>query len=93
MDDMLLTPEGKEELKKINASCGQQDPFALANREDSIANFTGCTATVVLVTKTDFWCANAGDSRSIVVRAGQGNLLQELSFDHKPDNELEKKRI
>lgn len=70
MDDMLLTPEGKAELKRINASCGEQDPFSMANRENSIANFTGCTATVVLVTKTDFWCANAGDSRSIVVRAG-----------------------
>ena len=93
MDDMLLTDEGKAELKKINASCGQQDPFALANREDNIANFTGCTATVVLITKTDFYCANAGDSRTILARSGQGNLMKELSFDHKPDNEDEKKRI
>lgn len=93
MDDMLLTPEGKAELKRINAACGEQDPFSMANRENSIANFTGCTATVVLVTKTDFWCANAGDSRSIIARSGQGNLFTELSFDHKPDNEDEKKRI
>lgn len=64
----------------------------MANRDDNIAQFTGCTATVVLVTKTDYWCANAGDSRSIIARSGQ-NLMADLSFDHKPDNEDEKKRI
>ena len=86
MDVMLQTEEGKAELKKINSTCGQQDPFALANRDENIANFTGCTATVVLMTKTDFYCANAGDSRTILARSGQGNLMQALSDDHKPDN-------
>ena len=47
---MLQTDEGKAKLKEINSSCGTQDPFALANRDDNIANFTGCTATVVLIT-------------------------------------------
>ena len=93
MDVMLQTEEGKAELKKINSTCGQQDPFALANRDDNIANFTGCTATVVLITKTDFYCANAGDSRSILARSGQGNLMHPLSEDHKPDNAAEKQRI
>ena len=86
MDVMLQTEEGKAELKKINSTCGQQDPFALANRDENIANFTGCTATVVLMTKTDFYCANAGDSRTILARSGQGNLMLALSDDHKPDN-------
>ena len=86
MDVMLQTEEGKAELKKINSTCGQQDPFALANRDDNIANFTGCTATVVLVTKTDYYCANAGDSRTILARSGQGNIMHPLSEDHKPDN-------
>ena len=90
---MLQTEEGKAKLKEINASCGQQDPFALANRDDNIANFTGCTATVCLITKTDIYCANAGDSRSILARSGQGNIVVALSEDHKPDNTAEKARI
>ena len=90
---MLLSDEGKAKLKTINSNCGQQDPFALANREESIANFTGCTATVVLITKTEIICANAGDSRSILARSGQGNLMVNLSEDHKPDNAGEKARI
>ena len=93
MDVMLLSDEGKTKLKEIQSSCGQQDPFAMANRDDNIANFTGCTATVVLITQTDIYCANAGDSRTIIARSGQGNLMANLSEDHKPDNELEKKRI
>ena len=65
----------------------------MAARDDNIANFTGCTATVVLVTKTDYYCANAGDSRSVLARSGQGNLMLALSEDHKPDNAEEKARI
>ena len=93
MDVMLLSDEGKTKLKEIQSSCGQQDPFAMANRDDNIANFTGCTATVVLITQTDIYCANAGDSRTIIARSGQGNLMANLSEDHKPENEFEKKRI
>ena len=59
---------------------------------DSIVNFVGCTATVVLVTKTDIFCANAGDSRSVLGRSN-GTMCCPLSEDHKPDNEMEKKRI
>ena len=48
---------------------------------------------MVLITKTDYYCANAGDSRTILVRSGAGNQVIPLSFDHKPDNEPEKARI
>lgn len=47
----------------------------------------------MLVTKTDYYCSNAGDSRSILIRQGQGNLFLDLSDDHKPDNPGEKARI
>lgn len=93
LDELLLSEEGKAKLKEIQASCGNQDPFALANRDDNVANLTGCTATVVLMTKDNFYCANAGDSRTILVRSGGGNTIIPLSFDHKPDNEPEKARI
>ena len=50
----------------------------------------GCTAVVALVTKTDLYVANAGDSRSVLGKKGK---TVEMSYDHKPENELERKRI
>lgn len=50
----------------------------------------GSTACVVLVTATDIYCANAGDSRAIIA---QGTSTFDLSDDHKPDNEDEQLRI
>lgn len=50
----------------------------------------GCTANVVLITKKKIIVANAGDSRSVLCRNGEA--LQ-LSFDHKPENQLEAQRI
>ena len=51
---------------------------------------TGCTACVVLLTKDSIICANSGDSRCVLNRNGQAI---EMSEDHKPDNEGERKRI
>lgn len=53
--------------------------------------FAGCTANVVLMTKTDIYCANAGDSRGYVYYK-KGPVFA-LSSDHKPDVETEKIRI
>jgi serine/threonine protein phosphatase PrpC len=52
---------------------------------------SGSTAIAVVV--TPFWvvCANAGDSRSVLSR--QGNKACPLSYDHKPDDYDEEKRI
>jgi hypothetical protein len=50
----------------------------------------GCTACVALITKDHIICANSGDSRCVMAR---GNQALEMSEDHKPDNEGEKKRI
>ena len=95
MDDILLTEEGNNALKKIQSQDGNQDPFSggMNGEDGSIANYTGCTATVVLVTKDSFICANAGDSRSVLGRSSGPKMCENLSEDHKPDNEDEKKRI
>jgi len=53
-------------------------------------SFAGCTATVILITATEIYCANAGDSRTVL---SKGQKVVELSKDHKPDDELELKRI
>jgi serine/threonine protein phosphatase PrpC len=51
----------------------------------------GCTANVILVENMKkLYVANAGDSRCVLARNG---LAVPLSYDHKPDNEEEKKRI
>jgi serine/threonine protein phosphatase PrpC len=44
-----------------------------------------------LVTKDKIICANSGDSRA-VIGLKNGKLI-ELSYDHKPDNEGELKRV
>jgi serine/threonine protein phosphatase PrpC len=44
-----------------------------------------------LVTKDKIICANSGDSRA-VIGLKNGKLI-ELSYDHKPDNDGELKRV
>ena len=51
---------------------------------------TGCTACVCLLTETEIYCANSGDSRCAI---SIGGVAKELSIDHKPDLSGEKLRI
>ena len=50
----------------------------------------GCTACVVLITPMEIYCANAGDSRTVMC---EKNNAIELSSDHKPDLPEERSRI
>jgi serine/threonine protein phosphatase PrpC len=58
---------------------------------------SGTTACIVLVTPYSLVCANAGDSRAIFSRKNANTILPStaipLSFDHKPDDEMEERRI
>jgi serine/threonine protein phosphatase PrpC len=54
------------------------------------ADHSGCTAVCTLVTPKYIICANAGDSRSVM---GTGGSTKPLSYDHKPNLEMERKRI
>lgn len=60
---------------------------------NKISNFTGCTATVVLITKNEIYCANAGDSRTVLGRSNGPKMCEALSDDHKPENPGERARI
>jgi len=55
MDEMMKTPVGKKEVQS----------FAGGESQES---FAGCTATTVLITPTEIYCANAGDSRTVLSR-------------------------
>lgn len=52
---------------------------------------SGTTACAVVITPEWIVCANTGDSRAVFSR--QGNKVVPLSFDHKPDDEEEERRI
>lgn len=53
-------------------------------------SYAGCTANVSLIYKKTIYCANAGDSRTVLSRNGD---MLEMSYDHKPDHEKEKNRV
>lgn len=78
MDQLLMSVDGADLLKE----------FRLDTESTS---FAGCTANVVLITKTEIYVANAGDSRAYLYTE-TGETVP-LSTDHKPDNETERARI
>ena len=85
MDDMLKTDEGQKELRLLKNDAKEEGFGYQAN------SFAGCTANVALIyNRKELIVANAGDSRSVL--SSKGNLFG-MSIDHKPDMEVEKKRI
>ena len=77
MDEMMKSPSGKKEVAMLTGS-------------EAGESFAGCTATTMLLTQTEIYCANAGDSRTVLSR---GKQAVPLSEDHKPDDAIERKRI
>ena len=51
----------------------------------------GATSVVVCIRGNNAYCANAGDSRAVFSR--KGGVAEDMSNDHKPMNEEERKRI
>lgn len=43
-----------------------------------------------MITKTEIYCANAGDTRCVIAAKGKA---KDLSHDHKPDLPSEKRRV
>ena len=81
MDELMLSDEGKEELARI-----QEANNGLADGD----SYAGCTSTVVLITRNEVYCANAGDSRTVLAYRG---TAKDLSVEHKPDDPDELARI
>lgn len=53
MDDQIISKEGSEILKKLR-------------EDDQGESMAGCTANVILMTDTEIFIANSGDSRSVL---------------------------
>jgi len=58
--------------------------------EEMKEELAGTTAICVIIKDKKIYCGNVGDSRAIASVRGR---VQQLSYDHKPNNELEAKRI
>ena len=50
----------------------------------------GTTAVITVLKGSKIYCGNVGDSRSVASVRG---VVEQLSYDHKPSNELEARRI
>jgi len=59
-------------------------------KNEDYAHDTGTTSCCVLITPTEIYCSNAGDSRAVLCH---DNKAYPLSEDHKPDNPGELDRI
>uniref|UniRef100_A0A914P108 protein-serine/threonine phosphatase n=1 Tax=Panagrolaimus davidi TaxID=227884 RepID=A0A914P108_9BILA len=62
----------------------------MINDEGIKEEMSGTTAITVLIKNNVIYCGNVGDSRAVSCING---IAMPLSFDHKPGNELEQKRI
>ena len=83
----------EEELKGKSIKDGLKSTFLKVDDEvknEPYAVDTGTTSCCVLITETEIYCANAGDSRGVLKSDGK---VYPLSEDHKPDNVIEADRI
>lgn len=65
-------------------------PVGNEQNNDEPGFCSGCTAVVAVIHDKEVVVANAGDSRCILCRDGKA---LDLSFDHKPEDDIERNRI
>ncbi|CAI2369844.1 unnamed protein product [Moneuplotes crassus] len=87
LDQSLITPEVNDEL--IGFSTAPKELWEKPEIE-GVAYSVGSTACVALVTLDAIFVANLGDSRCIISKKSKA---YEMSIDHKPNLDSEKKRI
>lgn len=62
----------------------------LKHDEETKEQMSGTTAVTILIKDGKIFCGNAGDSRAVLCQQGKA---VPLSFDHKPNDPAEMKRI
>lgn len=97
LQDMLAAKMLQQKLRGLRPKAGPDgldlgisEPDMACGGADNRAEHVGCTAVCVLLSEDAFVCANAGDSRAILCRGGKA---LDLSRDHKPSVDSERKRI
>lgn len=87
------TPAGSDQ--EMGPDNGDDNPASDGHASDNPVPIeeedSGTTAVVVIVTPLWIVCSNAGDSRAVSSKFG--NRAVPLSYDHKPDDEEEERRI
>ena len=86
VDEVIMTPACNKVLDKYT----EGEEAQRFGSSDKIAKSVGCTAVVGLLTPTEIYISNAGDSRGVLSKS---KVAVELSEDHKPENYGEKARI
>jgi protein phosphatase 1G len=86
----LQNPETKSPLMKLLSGGEEQSTTGERSEESFMLDSKGCTANVVFIKGKEIYWANAGDSRAVIASEGKA---ENLSEDHKPENEIEKARI
>lgn len=99
-EDMMFEDDEDEDEEDSEADTSDEDE---EEEEDDLLNnefmqkmesgpgkASGCTAVVALLVGREVIVANAGDSRCIICRNGKP---VEMSFDHKPEDDIEFERI
>ena len=83
-----MTDAGKKELALISKKNTGGGGIAVSGAD--LPYQAGCTACVAIVTKSEVYVANAGDTRCVIAAKGKA---KDLSHDHKPDLPTEKRRV
>lgn len=85
---------GVEDVEKLGAAFAKcfitTDAHLREHQKSGNSDSSGCTAVCAIVTPQHIICSNAGDSRCVMGTAG---MTKPLSDDHKPNNEMERRRI
>ena len=76
--------------KALSRAFLNADSFLKEIQSGDIRDVSGCTCVSAIITPRYIICANLGDSRVVI---GTNNLTKAMSEDHKPQNELEQRRI
>eukprot|EP00347_Sterkiella_histriomuscorum_P007122 403350178 len=85
-------PADPKEALMIGFVNAEKKFMELCQNENGIIDKSGSCAIVALIVEDMCYIANVGDSRAIM-SSEQGHQIIELSRDHKPNDDLERKRI
>uniref|UniRef100_A0A7N0TC78 protein-serine/threonine phosphatase n=1 Tax=Kalanchoe fedtschenkoi TaxID=63787 RepID=A0A7N0TC78_KALFE len=85
IEGLIWSPRGGNGTAPVDDWAAEEGPHS-----DFTGPSCGCTACVAIIKENKLVVANAGDSRCVISRNGQA---YNLSLDHKPELEVERRRI